>query len=138
MNKKLLTIFALLLSNLFFAQTYTLNSSTTGTTVSTCSGTFVDDGGSGANYTNSQNRTITFCPATPGDIIRIAFTSLDLRSAGGGGCQDILDVYQGDAAYAAPLITAGTPDDRFCGTYTGTYLPVFYSSGSTGGITFNF
>ncbi len=138
MKNILLTIFALLLSNFYFAQTYSLTAAISGTTISTCTGTFVDNGGSGANYSANQNTTITFCPATPGDVIKVTFTTLDLRAAGGGGCQDILDVYQGDATYAAPLITAGTPDDRLCGTITGTNLPVFYSTGTNGCITFNF
>ena len=139
MKKNYIILFVLLfVSNFYFSQTYTLNAGSNGSTISTCSGTFVDDGGSAGQYTNNQNRTITFCPATAGDVIKVTFTVLDLRTDVLGNCQDVFDVYQGDAAYAAPLITAGTPDDRFCGTYTGASLPSVTSTNANGCITFNF
>ena len=47
--------------------------------VNTCTGTFLDSGGTG-NYSNSQNFTKTFCPSTPGSIIRFVFTQFNLEN----------------------------------------------------------
>jgi gliding motility-associated-like protein len=138
MKHKIFTILSLLFSSIYFAQTYSLTTANSGTTISTCTGTFFDNGGSGAVYSNNQNTTITFCPGTPGQTIKVAFSVLELRSTTTILCDDELEVYQGDAAYAAPLIAAGTPDAQLCGTYTGINLPVFYSTAPNGCITFHF
>ncbi|MQP63629.1 PKD domain-containing protein, partial [Flavobacterium sp. LMO6] len=90
-----------------FSQTYTMSNGANGT-VATCSGTFVDDGG-GGNYANSQNSTITFCPSTPGDIVKIVFNTFDTEG-GGGLCTDYLDVW-----YANAVGAVGTNNDRLCG-----------------------
>lgn len=52
-------------------QTYTMSNST----VTTCSGSFFDSGGSAGNYGNSQNLVMTFQPGTPGQAISVSFTS---------------------------------------------------------------
>ncbi len=67
-----------------------------GTTVNTCSGTFMDDGGLGGNYTAGQNRTITFC-APAGQRVRIYFTQFNVDLTDG------LYVYDGSSA-SAPLL----------------------------------
>ena len=50
-----------------FGQTYTMSNAT----INTCSGTFYDSGGSGGNYMDNQNLTMTFCSSTPGANILI-------------------------------------------------------------------
>lgn len=104
-----------------------MNNGANGTFV-TCSGTFVDDGG-GGNYANNQNSTITFCPSTPGDIIKVTFTSFS--SEGGGGlCTDYLDVW-----YANAVGAVGTNNDRMCDVLGVT---TFVSTSPDGCISFQF
>lgn len=105
MKNKYLLLFAFLIVNFIsVAQTYNLPTGSNGT-VSTCSGTFRDGAG---NYSASTDGTITFCPSTPGDKVRITFTSFDTESG-----LDYLDVWFANAVGAA-----GTQDDRFMGTPT--------------------
>uniref|UniRef100_UPI00404B3D27 PKD domain-containing protein n=1 Tax=Flavobacterium sp. TaxID=239 RepID=UPI00404B3D27 len=109
-----------------FSQTYTMNNGANGT-ISTCSGTFVDDGGAG-NYANNQNSTITFCPSTPGDLIQVVFTSFDTEG-GGGLCTDYLDVWYSNA------VGPGVSDDRLCGALGSATL---ISTSPDGCISFQF
>jgi hypothetical protein len=115
-NKYILSLFVFFFSLASFAQTY----SNPGGTISTCSGTFYDTGGSGGTYANSQNITTTFC-SNAGNCVRLAFTAFDLESS-----FDYLYVYDGSTT-AAPLL----------GTYTGATLPGTFTS-STGCITIRF
>ena len=74
MIKKILFLLALVLTNYSFAQTYTMGDVTTGSGVqTTCSGTFVDSGGAGGNYSASESFEVTFCPSTPGNYIQFDF-----------------------------------------------------------------
>ena len=98
-----LTIFVLKIAT---GQTYTMLQGSNGTKV-TCSGTFVDGGGASGNYSSDQTSTITFCPSTPGQLIKVTFTSFNTQNAT-TGCWDYLDVWYGST-------TTGTEDDRFCG-----------------------
>ena len=97
------------------AQSYNMTSGT----VTTCSGTFYDPGGTG-NYGNSLNITETFC-ATSGNCLTVNFTSF--RTQGGN---DILYIYDGPTT-ASPLI----------GSFSGTTSPGLVTS-STGCLTFRF
>uniref|UniRef100_UPI00259875FC proprotein convertase P-domain-containing protein n=1 Tax=uncultured Flavobacterium sp. TaxID=165435 RepID=UPI00259875FC len=97
-----LLLILLLVSVFSFGQTYNMGNGANGT-ISTCTGTFRDGAG---NYAASQNGTITFCPSTPGDRVRITFTAFDTESG-----FDYLDVWNANAV-GAP----GTADDRFMGT----------------------
>ena len=137
MKNIFLTILGVSISFLTFSQTYNI-ATENGNTISTCSGTFVDEGGSGGDYVRNADQTITFCPSTPGDIIRITFTSFAVRENNGQSrtCQDVLDVYQGNMAYYTA--NSGNPEDRYCGTLTGAQLPVVTSTSPDGCITFNF
>ncbi|MGZ3862721.1 MAG: CUB domain-containing protein [Bacteroidia bacterium] len=105
-----------------YAQTYTINS---GGTVSTCSGNFYDQGGSGSNYGNNQSYTMTFCPSTAGQFISVNFSSFSTEAT-----YDFLYVYDGNST-AAPLLGqfSGTPT---LGTITAT------TANSTGCLTFKF
>lgn len=105
--KKILYIFTLLCisSYVSLGQTYTLNANLG--SISTCSGNFFDSGGSGGNYGNGQNFTVTFCSSTPGQQIFLNFSAFNIESG-----FDFLSIYNG-ANTAAPLI----------GTFTGTTSP---------------
>lgn len=127
MKKYFLAVFLFVTYANLFAQTYTMNNGANGT-ISTCSGTFVDDGG-GGNYGNNQNSTITFCPSTPGDKIRVTFTSF-VTEGGSGTCTDYLDVW-----YANSVGAVGTNNDRLCGTLGVTTLT---STSPDGCISFQF
>lgn len=98
------------------AQTYNMP----GGTINTCSGNFYDTGGSGGNYTNSQNITTTFC-SNAGNCVRLVFSAFNTENG-----WDFLRIYDGPNT-GSPLI----------GTYTGTTSPGTVTS-STGCLTFNF
>ncbi len=108
---------------LVFAQNYLLSTAANNTTISTCGGNFYDSGGATGQYTNNQNRTITFCPSTPGAMIRLNFTAFALENS-----YDFLYIYNGTST-AAPLL----------GTYTGTNNPgVVTANNPSGCITIRF
>ena len=96
----------MLFARLSFAQTYTLNAASNGTTVNTCGGTFYDSGGSGGNYGNNESYTMTFC-SNSANCVQLNFTSF--RTQGGN---DILYLYDGPNT-SAPLI----------GNFSGTTSP---------------
>jgi len=77
------------------AQTY-LISSYNNQTVSTCSGTFYDSGGSGGNYVSGENYIITFAANNSG-FSNVTFTSFAVSLG------DVLKVYDGPDINA-PLI----------------------------------
>ncbi|HRH58131.1 MAG TPA: hypothetical protein PLS10_10775, partial [Chitinophagales bacterium] len=106
------------------AQTYNMPSGT----VSTCSGTFYDPGGT-SNYGNSLDRTFTICPSTPGSFASITFTQFSISQDLLFG-NDYLYVYDGNST-SAPLegIYSGNVNP---GTITAT------SSNPTGCLTFRF
>ena len=136
-QKNLIQAFLLLVINFAFirlnAQTYTLGTSpaTNNAVINTCSGTFYDSGGSGADYGNNQNTTVTFCSNNTKQMV-MNFASFNLE---GGSCEnDYLKIYDGNS-------TAATLIGTFCGTNnpgiitaSGTCLTVqFVSNGSTVG-----
>lgn len=45
------------------------------TSITTCSGTLYDDGGSSGSYSPSANGTITILPGTTGNKVRLEFSS---------------------------------------------------------------
>ena len=117
MKKISLIIYSIfVLAGFVSAQTY----NNPGGSVSTCSGTFYDIGGSGGNYTNSQNVTTTFC-SNAGNCLRVAFTAFNTESG-----WDFLYVYDG------PNISS-----TLLGTFSGSSLPGTFTS-STGCLTFRF
>lgn len=92
-------------------------------TVTTCTGTFFDSGGSGGNYSNNENNVITFFPSTPNSAVSFNFTSFNVDQG-----WDTLFAYNGSST-AATLI----------GTFTGTSLPpTITATNLTGAVTFRF
>jgi hypothetical protein len=75
-------------------------------TVTACSGTFYDSGGSGSNYSASENYTMTIC-ANSGQFPQISFTSFTTESS-----LDWLKIYDGNST-SAPLL----------GTWSGSTSP---------------
>ncbi|MCD6019862.1 MAG: hypothetical protein K0S53_2983 [Bacteroidetes bacterium] len=117
-------IFICLFTIVLNAQTYNIN---TGGTISTCSGTFYDAGGTG-NYGNNEDYTITFCPATAGQVIQVAFTSFSTENW--SATYDRLTIYDGNSTAATQI-----------GSYAGTGSPGTVSasaSNSSGCLTFRF
>jgi len=92
-----LVVFGLILTSLTFAQTYTLNSASNNTTVTTCAGTFVDQGGTGGNYSANSSLTITFCSGSSSRV-RLDFSVFNIESG-----FDIMTFYDG-ATTASPLL----------------------------------
>ncbi len=92
------------------------------TRIVTCNEPFLDPGGT-ADYSGNQDLTMTFAPATAGDILKVTFNSFWTESN-----YDFLYVYDGPADTSA-LIT----------TLSGSSIPTeFYSSGPGGELTFRF
>ncbi|PKP17406.1 MAG: hypothetical protein CVU05_15580, partial [Bacteroidetes bacterium HGW-Bacteroidetes-21] len=108
-------IFLFSLSSL--AQDYNMST----TTVSTCSGVFYDNGGSAANYSNSQSLTMTF-NSDNGQRLSFNFQSFSLYS----DSYDYMQIFDGPSN-SYPLI----------GTYSGTNSPGIITSTGTA-LTFYF
>jgi gliding motility-associated-like protein len=102
--KQLITLFLALISFTSVAQTYNMST----TNITTCSGNFYDPGGSGGNYSNSTDYTMTICPSTPGSKISFNFTSFALEQS-----YDFLYIYDGNSTAATSL-----------GAYSGSVTPV--------------
>lgn len=90
-----------------------------------CSGTFTDDGGASANYSNSQFRTQVF-QSRNGERLRFTFQQFTLES-----CCDYLEVFDGSSVNA-PLIgrwASGNPGVISSSGNSITFR--FYSDGGT-------
>lgn len=95
----------------------------------TCSGTFLDPGGTG-NYAGGDNTIVhTICSATPGEFLLMDFTSFDLFSNGciWGASVDRLYIYDG------PNTTS-----TLIGSYRDNELNGQTIVGSSGCLTFRF
>ena len=107
-----------------------------------CGGTYVDVGGTTANYPNSSDSTVIICPNNPGDIVTVTFTSFYTEANWDG-----LLVYDGNSIASPQIASAnGTGNGVFTtitgaywGNLTGANLPgPFMSSASNGCLTFHF
>jgi len=97
-----------------------------GSTVSTCSGTFLDPGGNN-NYGNNRNFTMVFNASQPNRQLSVNFSSFALELS--TDCaNDYLKIYNGPSIFS-PLL----------GTYCGTDSPGLVTSDNpTGTLTFVF
>lgn len=91
--KRVILLMLLLASFNGFSQNYTM----TNGNISTCTGTFYDDGFT-SNYSNNANLTYTICSNTAGFKLDVAFTAFDLESG-----FDDLCIYDGNST-GSPLI----------------------------------
>jgi hypothetical protein len=131
--------FILLLPHLGDAQTYTHPTTGVQSTyngaclVSTCSGTYYDNGGAGGNYAaNVNNIYRTFCPNTAGQCLRATFTSFSMNDTyflcfGPNNCCDYLQILNGPAQNSPVLFSN-------CITSPGTIT----ASNASGCLTFRF
>lgn len=79
----------------------------TNSTITTCTGTFVDPGDT-YNYGNNQNYTVTFYPSQSGGQVMAEFTEFNIELS--SGCSsDYLSIYNGKNSFS-PLI------GKYCGT----------------------
>ncbi|MBN2682658.1 MAG: gliding motility-associated C-terminal domain-containing protein [Bacteroidales bacterium] len=105
--KILTTILLIFISLVSFTQVYQINAYN-GQTVTTCSGTFYDSGGSGGSYNGSENYSVTFCSGT-GENIGLIFSSITVESG-----FDNIYIYDGpNSSY--PQV----PGSPFSGSYSG-------------------
>ncbi|HHM21278.1 MAG TPA: hypothetical protein ENJ20_04565, partial [Bacteroidetes bacterium] len=78
-----------------------------GQTINSCTGSFFDSGGAGANYQNNEDYSVTFC-SDNSDQIRFDFIMFDVENH--SSCAyDYLSIYNGTTS-SAPLI------GKYCGT----------------------
>ncbi len=117
----LLGVLLTLLWGSVYGQTYILNASLNGQTITTCSGNFYDSGGPNGSYGSNQDYTVTFVSATPGLCIQVVFSSFSTES-----CCDYLRAYNGTSTYGQVI-----------GEYRGSNSPGIVTSFS-GAITFKF
>lgn len=92
-----------------FAQTYTMSSPSP---ITTCSGSFYDDGGPLGNYPINQNIAITFKPLNSSDKLSVTFSSFRT------GTGDTLFVYNGSSIAATQIGNLSGPSGY--GTITST------------------
>jgi gliding motility-associated-like protein len=122
---KLLIILLSVITGSISAQNVSLTAANNGTTKSQCTGSFFDSGGNASDYTDNENRTITFCPSIAGDAIQLDFTSFITEDS-----YDFLYIYDGTTTAATSL-----------GVYTGTIGPGIVqatSANASGCITIRF
>ena len=92
---------------------------------SACGTTVHDSGGASGNYGNGERRIITYCPSSPGQVVRLNFSQFDVEGPGFFGPTDIMAIYNGPGT-GSPLI----------GTYVGTNTPgIIESSHPSGCLT---
>lgn len=138
---KIFLTFILLFLSVFSlsAQSYVMTSGT----VNTCSGTFLDNGGT-SNYSNNQNIIQTFIPA-PGNKLRVAFSSFNTERN-----YDGLVIYNGNSTSESIIPSTlpvanggwfGGENTTNCpaGSYYGNYGAfTVTSTANDGSLTFQF
>ena len=107
---------------------------TDGATITTCDGSFFDEGGLNNNYSNSLDQTMTFMPATSGNALEFYFTSFDVELGSSGTQYDYLEVYDGTDT-SATLIGKFSADD---GAPVPPELQPVTATNAAGALTFVF
>ena len=90
-------------------------------TITTCSGTFYDSGGSAGNYNNGEDYTVTFCSGN-GLPINLSFTQFQLESS-----FDFLYVYNGANTSSPSLGTFNTMSPGIISASSGCITLYFHS-----------
>lgn len=105
-----------------------------------CNFNFSDSGGASSNYSNGENHTYTFIPATAGKKLKIVFSSFNVEESWDG-----LLIYSGDdsAGNTRQLMSSGRPAGIVgtcpAGSYRGTTSPgTIISNASNGSLSFTF
>ena len=81
--------------------------------VTTCSGTYYDNGGAAGNYAANVNNIFrTFCPSTAGMCMRATFTSFSMNDTyflcfGPNSCCDYLSILNGPVQNRMPSVRGG-------------------------------
>lgn len=116
-------------ANFSISQTYTQPAGNpTSNTAVTCAGTWVDNGGAGGNYSNSQSSSYCFYPSMAGRYVTITINSFDTQAG-----NDVLYIFDGTSGYILGSYS-GTPAVPFsvtASTTTGELCCVFVSNGTT-------
>lgn len=136
--KKIFNYFALIFifvsTSKIEAQTYTAPATgmmagiyAGGCPIGTNTGTYVDDGGTGGNYSLNINSVYqTICPTVAGESIRLTFTEFNMENG-----FDYITIGNGPAQNSSPFVTA--PADAF-GWITGTpAVPFTYTATNSSG-----
>lgn len=138
---KFLSLLFILLVNVLSAQTY-LHGTTgirgervTNCLVSTCSGTYLDNGGAAGNYSNNIIGGLyrVFCPTVPGNCVRARFTQFNTEAG-----FDYLTIGNG-ATQNSPVFTnapAVNPTGRISGNPVVPFT--FTANNPSGCLTFRF
>ncbi|WP_396137461.1 choice-of-anchor J domain-containing protein, partial [Flavobacterium sp.] len=102
-----------------------------------CGGNFVDTGGAGANYANSEDYIVTICPPNPGEYVTVTFTSFNTEIN-----WDKLYVYDGNSTASPQIASTNGPGNGTVllpGAFWGTTIPgPFEATGTSGCLTFRF
>ncbi|RRO20988.1 PKD domain-containing protein, partial [Flavobacteriaceae bacterium 14752] len=75
-------------------------------TFNQCSGTFFDSGGSSANYSDSENSTLTLCPDMPDMRVVLEFVLFQVNNDG----DDQMTIYDADTADPGAILGTFTGD----------------------------
>lgn len=102
-----------------------------GCPISTCSGTYYDNGGAGGNYNNNINSIYqVFCPNSPNICLRMTFTAFDVQPPG-VFYRDYLSVGNGPAQNSTLFTTA--PADVNGYIYGTPAVPFTYTANNSSG-----
>jgi hypothetical protein len=106
--------------------------------VTTCSGTYYDNGGPGATYANNINQIYrTFCPDTPNMTMRASIVNMGIEFSGPNTCLDRLFVQNGPTQNS-PTIWSGCNTLASPYPATGFNGGVFTATHPSGCLTFRF